>query len=137
MRLFLVCSVLMALPISAASVEAAPLSPGIYSIGASSHIQIARRGDRLCFAGSSRNGSSFASLHPDATPGSYRVNGFEGTLIAQQDTNTIRWGPKDAWIPVARDRELEQENFPIAKDLQRCLNSNQPFFRRYSPPQWR
>ncbi|MGA7937890.1 MAG: hypothetical protein WCA35_30350 [Kovacikia sp.] len=105
--------------------------PGIYSTGASSYVRVIRMGQRFCLASSSKNETTVASVRPDRKrPGLYQVNGLPGITIYQQDNNTILWGPPNHMVKGIRDRQKEQANLPIAKDMQRCLNSNQPFFSK-------
>ncbi|UBF28211.1 hypothetical protein K9N68_10185 [Kovacikia minuta CCNUW1] len=111
--------------------QPARLSPGIYATGASSHVQIVRMGQRFCLATVSRNETTFASVRPDRNrPGLYQVNGFPGMVISQRNSNTILWGSPSQMVKGSRDRQKEQANLPIPKDLQRCLSSNKPFFSR-------
>lgn len=113
--------------------QAIPLQVGTYSIGASSHLEIAAKGERFCYAGSSKNGATIASLHPDSkNPGFYLVHNFSGLGISQQDVDTILWGPANQMIPVSRDRKM-YSGTGFSNDLQKCLNSNKPFYKQYKP----
>lgn len=113
--------------------QAIPLQVGTYSIGASSHIMIAAKGEKYCFAGSSKNGATIASLHQESkNPGFYLVNNFSGIGIYQQDVDTILWGPANQMIPVKRDREMDA-NDQFSDDIRACLNSTKPFYKHYKP----
>ncbi|MFB8789855.1 MAG: hypothetical protein U7123_13620 [Potamolinea sp.] len=112
--------------------QAIPLQVGTYSLDASSHIEIAAKGERFCYAGSFKNGATIASLHLySKIPGYYLVNN-SALGISQQDVDTILWGPGGQMIPVKRDREM-RSGTGFSNDLQKCLNSNKPFYKQYKP----
>jgi hypothetical protein len=111
--------------------QASRLYPGIYSTGSSSYIQIVRRGQRFCFGTTSKKETTFASLRPDRKhPGFYQISGLTDIAIYQQDSNTILWGSTNQMIKGSRDRQKEQANLPISENLQRCLSSSKPFFKK-------
>lgn len=108
---------------------AIPLQVGVYRVG-SRYIQIAQRENRLCFHGFSIHGATTASLEPDRDrPDVYRVNGFDDTVLLQQDADTLLMGPIHYLNPYPADYEFPQT---ISDDLEVCLSSTKPFFKRIS-----
>lgn len=95
------------------------LSLGTYSLGNKS-ISIFSRNGRFCWMGSSRHGSSIQSLKASSTdPNTYISEYFGGFLYAINST-TITWG--------GAEYSFEPEISNVPADVQRCLNSSQPFF---------
>lgn len=108
---------------------ALPLQVGVYRVG-SRYIQIAQKGNRLCFRGFSARGATTASITPDSEhPDFYLINGLNDTVLHQKDLKTLFFGEMN-------NLELYEVNysFPgdITDDLQRCLQSQKPFFERVS-----
>jgi hypothetical protein len=103
-----------------------PLQDGLYWGGGSRYIQITVRGDRACYMGSSSNGSAVASLEPDSTrEGFYRVNGFQGIVVSQPDSETLLFGMPDDLISYKADYEISESEPEI---LRNCLESDEPFY---------
>ncbi len=89
------------------------LRPGTYRMSGSNYIQIAVRGDRLCYRGSSNAGKTTASLSPISNqPGSYRIYNFGNgadvdpgmDVISQQRLNSYQL---DNVSPNTLDKDLE------------------------------
>jgi len=111
------------------SLAALPLQVGIYRAG-SRYIQIAEKENRICFKGFSSNGVTVASVAADThRENFYKINGFDGTFLLQQDTDTVLFGPINQLRKYAADY-----GFPINldDDLQQCLSSEKPFFKQKS-----
>jgi hypothetical protein len=108
---------------------ALPLQVGVYRVG-SRYIQIAQQGNRLCFRGFSINGVTTASISPDSEhSGFYLINGLDDTVVHQKDLKTLFIGQINNLEPYEADYEFPRN---ISDDLQRCLQSQKPFFERIS-----
>ncbi len=95
-----------------------PLRPGIYNAG-SGYIEIARKGNRFCYRGSSSNGVTVASISPTAN--GYNVDKFDITL-QQIDSRTLAFG--------GRDYTLVETPANATGVLANCLNSKGTFFQQ-------
>lgn len=95
------------------------LKPGSYWGGGSRYITIAQKGDRLCYQGASSNGVITASiLVKPGQPKRYEIYQL-GLSIIPMSGQSLRFG----------SLEYRLESLTVSsKDLQKCLNSNQPFF---------
>ena len=97
------------------------LQPGFYWGGGSRYITVAQKGDRFCFQGASNHGVTTASMIPDSD----RSRGYSvhklGLRLTPVDNRTILFGS----IKYIMDGSVN-----LTADLQRCLGSKQPFFRR-------
>ena len=96
-----------------------PLSPGIYSLG-SKYISIFSRNGRFCWMGSSIHGSTVQSLKVSSTDPDIYIPEFFGHFLYAIDSSTITWG--------GADYSFISEITNIPENVQRCLNSSQPFF---------
>ncbi|MCU0545822.1 MAG: hypothetical protein MUE44_27270 [Oscillatoriaceae cyanobacterium Prado104] len=107
-----------------------PLQEGVYHGGGSRYIHIAQKANRICFKGFSPNGVTVASVTGDANrQNSYKINGFDGIVLKQQDKDTLLFGPANQLI-----KYIANSGFPrdLDSDLQQCLNSQKPFFKQKS-----
>lgn len=69
-----------------------PLQQGSYE-GSPGYIVIARKGQRYCYLGANVRRSSVASLHPAPQNSRvFRVHGFQGTTLYQQNKQTLIFG---------------------------------------------
>ena len=59
----------------------------------------------------------------------YKINGFDGTFVSQQDTDTVLFGPANQLILYVADDSFPRE---LDDDLQECLRSQKPFFKQKS-----
>ena len=112
------------------SLAALPLQVGVYHGGGSRYIQIAAKQNRICFKGFSSNGVTVASVTADSKRENfYKINGFDGTFVSQQDTDTILFGPVNQL-----SKYVANYGFPrnLDDDLQQCLSSQKPFFKQNS-----
>lgn len=104
-----------------------PLQVGMYRVG-SRYIQIAAQGDRLCYQGSTVNGSTTASLRPmSAMPGFYQIHGWDDIFLKQETTDTILFGTKHQLGPYPADYSLPRD---VNQILQACLDSREDFFQQ-------
>ncbi|MFB8788101.1 MAG: hypothetical protein U7123_04470 [Potamolinea sp.] len=118
------CSLGLAMPSIAL-----PLQVGVYRVG-STYIQIAQKGNRLCFRGFSARGATTASIYPDSeNPGFYKINGLTDLVISQQDPKTLLFGNLNSLSSYEADYEFPRD---ITDDLQRCLQSKKTFLERVS-----
>ncbi len=112
------------------ALAALPLQVGVYRGGGSRYIQIAEKENRICFKGFSSNGVTVASVVADTNRKDfYKINGFDGTFLSQQDTDTVLLGPVNQLIKYVADY-----GFPINldDDLQECLSFHKPFYKQKS-----
>lgn len=102
----------------------AQLIPGRYS-RARYFISIFQRGERYCYLGLSRNGSTLSSLSPSqAEPGSYLIDGFNNNLsVYQLSPTTIRFGDNQV---LEREGEVRPFN-QLDSRLQACLTSTEAY----------
>lgn len=106
-----------------------PLQEGIYYGGGSRYIQIAAKGERLCFHGYSGRGAAIASITPNpSSEGFYRIYGGIGSVLYQQDLKTLLFGSTDRLFSYEADNNLE---WNISNSLQKCLESDAPFEERF------
>lgn len=112
------------------SLAALPLQVGVYHGDGSRYIQIAQTENRICFKGFSPNGVTVASIAVDTNRQNfYKINGFKGTFLLQQDTDTLLFGPANQLIKYAADYGFSRD---LDDDLQQCLSSQKPFFKQKS-----
>ena len=111
----------------AAMASGLPLQIGMYRMGSSNYIQIAVKGDRLCYNGFSSRGSAVGSIAPDPIQGVYRINGLDNLVLYQQDIKTLLYGEVNQMNAYTSDYETART---IGTTLQQCLDSNAPFFKR-------
>ena len=105
--------------------EGLPLQVGAYRLGANNYIQLAQKGDRLCYQGSSSRGSSVGSIAPDPTfPGFSRISGFENTVLYQSALETLLFGSIHQLSKYTADYDIPRT---ISPTLQQCLDSKEPF----------
>jgi hypothetical protein len=122
--LFLTCFV------AGKSLAALPLQVGVYRGGGSRYIQIAQTENRICFKGFSTNGVTVASVAANTNRQDfYKINGFNGVVLLQQDTNTLLFGPVNELIKYEADYSFSRD---LDDDLQQCLNSQKPFYKQKS-----
>ncbi|MCY7324413.1 MAG: hypothetical protein LH660_22090 [Phormidesmis sp. CAN_BIN36] len=113
---------------SAATATGLPLQVGMYRMGASNYIQIAVKGDRLCYNGFSSRGSAVGSIAPDPKfQDVYRINGLDNLVLYQQDIKTLLYGEVNQMNAYEADYGTART---IGTTLQQCLDSNSPFFKR-------
>ncbi len=113
---------------SAATASGLPLQVGMYRMGSSNYIQIAVKGERLCYNGFSSRGSAVGSIAPDSKfQGVYRINGLDNLALYQQDIKTLLYGEVNQMTAYTSDYETPRT---ISTTLQQCLDSNSPFFKR-------
>jgi hypothetical protein len=112
-----------------ANANGLPLQSNVYRMG-SGYIQVAVKGKRLCYSGSSSRGSTVASVTPDSQlNGFYRINGWSDTVLYQQDIDTLLFGSVDELIAYEADYDVPRD---VNSILQHCLDSSSPFFRQTS-----
>jgi len=99
----------------------------MYRMGSSNYIQIAVKGDRLCYNGFSSRGSAVGSIAPDPIQGVYRINGLDNLVLYQQDIRTLLYGEVNQMNTYDADYGTART---IGTTLQQCLDSNAPFFKR-------
>ena len=110
------------------SAQAMPLQPGSYS-WASKYIQIAKKGDRWCYQGSTARASLIASLSADPkSPDLYRLHNSD-LVIRQDRPDQISFGSKDNLLPYNRDRETGTET-EVNFWMRQCLNSKAPYYKQ-------
>lgn len=110
------------------SLAALPLQEGIYYGGGTRYIQIAQKNNKICYQGFSKNGTSVASVEPDRDrPGFYVINGFDGTVLFQRDRETLQFGAVNRLASYSLDSQISGE---LDATLEKCLNSDRPFFDR-------
>ena len=95
-----------------------PLQPGIYNAGRG-YIEIARKGSRFCYRGSSPNGVTVASISPTAN--GYNIYRFNATL-KQVDSRKLEFG--------GRTYTLIETTVNSTGALADCLNSKSTFFQQ-------
>lgn len=112
------------------SLAALPLQVGVYHGGGSRYIQIAEKQNRICFKGFSSNGVTVASVAVDTSSQEfYKINGFGGTLLFQQDQGTLLFGQRNQLSKYTADYGFPRD---LDDDLKECLSSQKPFFRQKS-----
>ena len=112
----------------AATASGLPLQVGMYRMGSSNYIQVAVKGERLCYNGFSSRGSAVGSIAPDSKlQGVYRINGLDNLVLYQQDIKTLLFGEVNQLDAYSSDYETART---IGTTLQQCLDSNSPFFKR-------
>jgi len=99
------------------------LIPGLYN-RASYYIQIAQKGDRLCYQGMSRNGITVASISPIKSGYKIAGDGREST-VRQINAQTIEFGigSQDYYI-------LQSATSSVGGTLEACLNSRGRFSKQ-------
>jgi hypothetical protein len=113
------------------SLAALPLQVGVYRLG-SRYIQIAEKQNRICFKNSSSYGATVASVSADTNRQDfYQINGVDGAFLLQQDQETLLFGPIHQLVNYAAEYNFPRE---LDDDLQQCLSSQKPFFKRNLPP---
>ena len=113
------------------SLAALALQVGVYHGSGSRYIQIAEKQNRICFKGFSSNGVTVASVAVDtSSQESYnKINGFGGTLLFQQDQETLLFGQRNQLSKYTADYGFPRD---LDDDLKECLSSQKPFFRQKS-----
>lgn len=112
------------------SLAALPLQVGVYHGGGSRYIQIAEKQNRICFKGFSANGVTVASVAVDTNRQElYKINGFDGTFLFQQDQETLLFGPRNQLSKYTADDGFARD---LGDDLEECLSYQKPFFRQKS-----
>jgi hypothetical protein len=112
------------------ALAALPIQVGVYRGPGSRYIQIAQKENRICFKGFSANGVTVASVAADTNRKDfYKINGFNDTFLLQQDTDTVLFCPVNQLIKYAADYGFSRN---LDDDLQECLTSQNPFFKRKS-----
>ncbi|MCW6048682.1 hypothetical protein QUB60_08035 [Microcoleus sp. A2-C5] len=112
------------------ALAALPLQVGVYHGGGSRYIQIAEKQNRICFKGFSSNGVTVASVTTDTKRENfYKINGFDGTFLLQQDTDTVLFGPINQLMKYVADYGFSRN---LDDNLQQCLSSEKPFFKQKS-----
>jgi hypothetical protein len=107
---------------------ALPLQEGRYRIG-SKYIQIAARGNRLCYQGLSARGNTTSSITPHTSPDFYVVNfktaDSKETLVLHQPTiGNLLYGTLHNLASWAADYESSRSQNDA---MERCLGSQSPF----------
>ncbi len=111
----------------ASAAKAMPPQPGFYS-WASKYIQIAKKGDRLCYQGFSSSATMVASVQQDAeNPSLYRLHTLKDAALKQDKPDEILYGAEDNLLPYAATKKAPQK---LSAEMQRCLNSKKPFIHR-------
>ena len=112
------------------ALAALPLQVGVYRGPGSRYIQIAEKENRICFKNFSSKGVIVASVAADTNRKDfYIINGFDGTFLLQQDTDTVLFGPVNQLIKYVADYGFTRD---LDNDLQECLSSHKPFFKQKS-----
>jgi hypothetical protein len=112
------------------SLAVLPLQVGVYHGGGSQYIEIAQTENIICFKGFCANGVTVASVAADTNRQDlYKINGFNGVFLLQQDTNTLLFGPVNQLIKYAADYGFYRD---LDDDLQQCLSSQKQFFKQKS-----
>lgn len=112
------------------ALAALPLQVGVYRGPGSQYIQIAEKENRICFKGFSANGVIVASVAADTNRKDfYKINGFQDTLLFQQDRETLLVGPVNQLIKYVADYGFPRD---LDDDLQECISSQKPFFKQKS-----
>ncbi|MBD0341977.1 MAG: hypothetical protein ICV61_14195 [Microcoleus sp. Co-bin12] len=112
------------------SLAALPLQVGVYHGGGSRYIQIAEKQNRICFKSRSSNGVTVASVAVNTSSQEfYKINGFDDTLLFQQDRETLLFGRKNQLSKYRADYGFSRD---LDDDLEECLSSQKPFFRQKS-----
>ncbi|MGK7877287.1 MAG: hypothetical protein AB4426_29520 [Xenococcaceae cyanobacterium] len=98
------------------------LSPGNYWLRLNKLIAVYSRNGRFCLVGASRHGSQVQSLSASSTDPNTYIPDYWGGFLYAVDSSTVTWrGAEYSWFSAISD---------IPPDVQRCLNSNQPFFKQ-------
>jgi hypothetical protein len=122
-----ICSIALATEKSLATL---PLQVGVYHGGGSRYIQIAQKSNRICYKGFSPNGVTVASVAADPKrQDTYKINGFDGVVLLQQDKDTLLFGQVNQLIKYVADLSFPRN---LDADLQQCLSSDRPFFKQKS-----
>lgn len=126
MKLSLLLTVLGLLGIASSAIAGGlPLQVGAYRLGTSNYIQIAQKGDRLCYQGFSNRGSSVGSITSDPKLSDFsRINGFEDAALYQLDLETLLFGPLHQLTKYTADYSFSRT---ISPTLQQCLDAREPF----------
>lgn len=112
------------------ALAALPLQVGVYRGPGSRYIQIAEKENKICFKGFSSNGVTVASVAADTNRKDfYKINGFDGTFLLQQDTDTVLVGPVNQLHKYVAEYGFSRN---LDEDLQECLSSQKPFFKQKS-----
>jgi hypothetical protein len=115
--------------LATAPAMALPLQVGNYRIG-SKYIQIASKGDRVCYQGKSATRAVTASVAPHSLSDFYVVNfkmdGTQETFVLHQPAiGHLLYGR----VHMLRDWEADYNiNLPVDEAMKRCLNTESPFF---------
>jgi hypothetical protein len=59
----------------------------------------------------------------------YKINGFDGIFLLQQDTDTVLFGPVNKLFKYVAESGFSRD---LDDDLQECLTSQKPFFKQKS-----
>jgi hypothetical protein len=111
---------------------ALPLQDGNYRIG-SKYIQIASKGDRVCYAGKTATRGTTASVAPHSLPDfsvvNFKTEGTQETLVLHQPTmGHLLYGT----VHMLRDWEADNSiSLPVDDVMKRCLSSQAPFFEEF------
>jgi hypothetical protein len=133
-RVFLIVSSILCMNLFEAPVHAnQPIQEGTYFLGSRS-ISIARRENRFCYLGISRNDTTVASMTPDPRrPGAYKINQFDSNIVVQQrNRKTLIFGDPQSQIEYTLDPKTNVYEFleDSVVELKRCLSSSKPFFKK-------
>lgn len=110
-----------------------PLQVGDYYFN-SRYITIFQKGQRFCFWGGSGQQHSIASIFEDPRNlNMYRIHGYGNIELVQKDYETLLFGGSE--YKLAEQDELPTIDNASDQDVQRCLESSDPFLVRqsYSP----
>ena len=113
------------------ALAALPLQVGFYRGPGSRYIQIAEKENRICIENFASNGSAIvASVAADTNRRDfYKINGFDGIFLLQQDTDTVLFSPVNNLFKYVAESGFSRD---LDDDLQVCLTSQKPFFKRKS-----
>jgi hypothetical protein len=115
--------------LTTSSAMALPLQDGSYRIG-SKYIQLASKGDRICYQGKTATRGTTASVAPHSTPDFFVVNfktaGSKETLLLHQPSlGHLLYGTAHNLADWEVDYSVDRLQDDVMK---RCLNSQAPFF---------
>jgi hypothetical protein len=106
-----------------------PIQVGDYQLG-SYYIGIFKRGERFCFWGGSIQQHSVASIFEDPRKSNvYRIHGYGNLALIQKDYETLLF--EDSEYKMADQLELPNVDNIEDEDIQRCLESSEPFLVRH------
>lgn len=126
-KTLLAATTLLAWNLATTTATAMPLKPGLYR-WASKYIQIAQKGDRLCYQGSTARASLTASLQRDSqNPEIYRLHGAKDLVVKQNQADQILYGSRDNLLPYTAEAEPNLELNPA---MQQCLKSTKPYYKQ-------